>query len=786
MNPTVTFLFSIGLCLDGVIRAQMGTLIRPALSAVPSRLVYYGGNVTLRCQGQEGSDRFQLWKDGELIEERNATWDLAQFMLKNVDEMIEEGSYSCRYRRGTSWSEPSKPLFLVLDGLLPKPALWALPGPVVAPGTNVTLWCSRPKLSSVKERTFILWKDGMWKPLEKQLSAESRTGFLLSSVSPKDTGNYSCTYRERSASTRGSKTSDALELLVPDAFPKASLSVWPGPEVASGTNVTLLCHGPTWSTGFLLYKEGDDKILQGTDIIQDGAQFFLTHVTPKHSGIYTCTYQPSTNGSLWTQHSDPLELIVRVSSRILIITFSFISILLLCVVLLTFLCHPTSSMGAFLGDSPRRCLCCSCLPQTVSPSHHLEASREETLYAEVAERARERMRDKSYTELKPQLKNFSQKWDITRSQLWEIIPLWDEKPKSLVSLDTVPRPTFWAVPSPVVAQGADVTLLCQGQLGSERFQLWKDGELREERNVSQHLAQFMFRNVDVLRDARSYSCRYGQGALWSEFSDPLALVVTGQLPKPTLWAQPGLVVAAGTKITFWCSRPKLSSLEKVTFTLWRNRTQKPLQQQTSADPWTSFLFPSVRPQDTGSYSCTYKETVRSARDSEPSDVLELLVSDALPKPSLSARPGPEVVSGANVTLLCQGATWKTRYVLHKERGEEILPSLDITQEGAQFFLTHVTPKHSGNYSCSYKLSINDSLWTKSSDPLELIVRGKRSTSRSLPLQPLQGNATKALALVKRERRRDNRNFDSWPQFQGQEEQGCKLGPDSLRHMCGTQ
>ncbi|XP_044538988.1 immunoglobulin superfamily member 1-like [Gracilinanus agilis] len=395
MSPTVTLLYAIGLHMEGVIRAQMGTLTRPTLLAVPSPLVSYGGNVTLRCESQVHSGRFQLWKDAELIEERKAFQGLAQFMLKNVDKMIIKGSYSCRYSLGTSWSEPSKPLFLVLEELLPKPILWAQPGPVVAPGTNITLWCSRPKVSSVKKRTFTLWKNKTQPPLQKQLSAESQTGFFLSSVSPEDTGSYKCTYMEHSGFTRGSKMSDALELVVPDSFPKASLSVQPSPEVASGTNVTLQCHGPSWSTGFLLYKEGDDKILQGTDIIQNGAQFLLIHVTPKHSGIYTCSYQPSTKGSQWTQHSDPLELIVRAPALVLrsnIITLSFVSILFLCVPLLTFLCYSSSPMGAFLGDSPRRCFCCPCLPQTVSPSHHLEDPREETLYAEVAnERPRERI-----------------------------------------------------------------------------------------------------------------------------------------------------------------------------------------------------------------------------------------------------------------------------------------------------------------------------------------------------------------------------------------------------------
>uniref|UniRef100_F6U2I7 Ig-like domain-containing protein n=1 Tax=Monodelphis domestica TaxID=13616 RepID=F6U2I7_MONDO len=207
---------------------------------------------------------------------------------------------------------------IFLLGLLPKPTLWAQPALVVAPGTNITLWCSRPRLSSVKEWRFTLWKVEKHHPLQKHFSAESQTGFLLSSVSPEDTGSYSCTYMEPNSSDGISMMSDALELLVPDVFPKASLSVWPGPEVASGTNVTLLCKGPSWSTKFLLHKEGDEEILHSTDIIQDGAQFFLPHVTTKHSGIYTCSYQPSTNGSLWIQHSDPVELTVRGASAALV------------------------------------------------------------------------------------------------------------------------------------------------------------------------------------------------------------------------------------------------------------------------------------------------------------------------------------------------------------------------------------------------------------------------------------------------------------------------------------
>lgn len=92
-----------------------------------------------------------------------------------------------------------------------------------------------------------------------------------------------------------------------------------------------------------------------------------------------------------------------------------------------------------------------------------------------------------------------------------------------------------------------------------------------------------------------------------------------------MWPQPGLLVAPGDNITLWCSRPKLSSHEEVTFTLSKAGTRKPLLQQISAHLWTSFSFPSVKPEDHGSYSCTYRKQKEPAKQSEPSEALQLVV-----------------------------------------------------------------------------------------------------------------------------------------------------------------
>ncbi|XP_074121735.1 immunoglobulin superfamily member 1-like [Sminthopsis crassicaudata] len=585
MDSTVTFLISLGLCLQWEAKTQMGTLPKPLLWADPSPVVPQGADVTLRCQGQLGSDRFQLWMDGELREERNNSWSRADFVLRIVHDFNDARSYRCRSGQGAFWSEFSDPLGLVVMtelfprpsisvlpgsrvspkttvnfwchlpslstsqsysivlleeksleplqlqnltgrkavfslpsvrtedsgsysciyyrktpphkgsypshaleltvmGPLPKPTLWTQADLVVTPGTNITLWCSRPRLSSLKEVTFTLWESGTQEPLQQQPRADLWTDFSLSSVSPEDTGSYSCAYRTDSG--RESEPSDALELVVPGSLAKPSLSalpgqvvepgkhvtlqcrqpprsalwratftllkvgspqplqsqspagtsadfpllsvraqdagnytcvyyrriapyqvsepsdaleIWvtddlhkpslsasPGQEVVSGTNVTILCWGPSWATKFVLYKEGVEMILPNIETHEGLAQFFLTHVTSEHSGNYSCNYQLGTNESLWKKPSDALELLVREPNTNLIIILSCVSfLLLLCLLCLAFFYHGSIPMGPLQGYGPQSCFCCSCLPWSTCLPHHPEASREENLYAQVAE-----------------------------------------------------------------------------------------------------------------------------------------------------------------------------------------------------------------------------------------------------------------------------------------------------------------------------------------------------------------------------------------------------------------
>ncbi|XP_074121986.1 immunoglobulin superfamily member 1-like [Sminthopsis crassicaudata] len=196
----------------------------------------------------------------------------------------------------------------------------------------------------------------------------------------------------------------------------------------------------------------------------------------------------------------------------------------------------------------------------------------------------------------------------------------------LLSIEILPRPTLWAVPSPIVPKGADVTLRCQGRLGSDKFQLWKDGELREERNDSWSQADFVLRSVNDWTDARSYRCRSGQGPLWSELSDPLALMVmTGMLPKPNIGASPGSLILPGKTVTIWCQMFAQSPTQDYNFALLNAKSLEPLLLQIPAGPRADFSLPFVGTEDTGSYSCIYYKKTPPQRASFLSQAVELTV-----------------------------------------------------------------------------------------------------------------------------------------------------------------
>ncbi|XP_072471562.1 immunoglobulin superfamily member 1-like [Notamacropus eugenii] len=387
-----------------------GKLPRPILWPQPELLVAPGDNVTLWCSRPKLSSHeevtFILGKVGtqKPLQKQISAHLWTSFSLSSV-KPEHHGSYNCTYREQKEparESEPSEALQLVVPGSLSKPSLSVLPGPVVEPGMLVTLQCQQPPHTSLWRATFTLLRMGTSQPLKSQSPSGTLAVFPLISLSAQDAGNYSCFYQDRTVPYKISQPSEVLEIWVIDVPPRPSLSAWPGPKVASGSDVTFFCWGPSRGTRFVLYKEEDEKNLLSMDIVQHGALYFLNHVTPKYSGNYSCTYQLSINEHLWKQHSDSLQLIVTSSefSNTLIIILSCVSflLLLLCLLLLAVLCQGSipvdtgmaterpRELSVPLAEDPQRVTYTELNARNLNKrkANPKESPREPTLYATLS------------------------------------------------------------------------------------------------------------------------------------------------------------------------------------------------------------------------------------------------------------------------------------------------------------------------------------------------------------------------------------------------------------------
>ncbi|XP_077918678.1 leukocyte immunoglobulin-like receptor subfamily B member 3 isoform X5 [Halichoerus grypus] len=366
---------------------------KPSLSALPSPVVTSGGNVTLQCGSWMGLHKFVLMKEGD----NQTSWTLdsqrapsgefqALFPVGPVTPSLRwtfrcYGYYS---NNPQVWSYPSDPLELLVSGALGKPSLLTQQGPVVTSGQSLTLQCR----SDVGYDRFALSKEGARDPpqlLGRQPQAGlSGPDFYLGPVRPSHGGRYTC-YGGRNVSSEWSAPSDPLDILVAGQLPYTpSLSVQPGPTVASGENVTLLCQSWSSADTFLLSKEGAAdpplRLRSKHRAGQHQAEFSVSPVTSAHGGTYRCYGSSSTSPYLLSQPSDPLELLVSGPHWYLyVIGVSVAFVLLLGLLVLLLVRHRRRGEGRKPGAAdpePKD----RGLQDSSSPA---AAAQEESLYAAV-------------------------------------------------------------------------------------------------------------------------------------------------------------------------------------------------------------------------------------------------------------------------------------------------------------------------------------------------------------------------------------------------------------------
>uniref|UniRef100_A0A667HQ57 Ig-like domain-containing protein n=1 Tax=Lynx canadensis TaxID=61383 RepID=A0A667HQ57_LYNCA len=272
---------------------------KPSLLTQQSPVVTPGQRLTLQCRSDVGYDRFALYKEAardlpqHLSLQPQAGLSGADFPLGPVNSS-HGGRYTCYggHNLSSEWSAPSDPLDILVTG----EGTRVQSGP---PTLHRPCWgCPR-----------CWWLgSGVWGP-QGGRETERQTG--------RGRGETQRTDRQTQFRARMDSPSPAFLSLGQLSY-TPSLSVQPGPMVASGENVTLLCQSWSFVDTFLLSKEGAaDPPLRLRSKYRAGhyqAKFSMNPVTSAQGGTYRCYGSYSTSPHLLSHPSDPLELQVSGSS----------------------------------------------------------------------------------------------------------------------------------------------------------------------------------------------------------------------------------------------------------------------------------------------------------------------------------------------------------------------------------------------------------------------------------------------------------------------------------------
>ncbi|XP_015841053.3 leukocyte immunoglobulin-like receptor subfamily A member 6 [Peromyscus maniculatus bairdii] len=307
----------------------------------------------------------------------------------------------------------------------------------------------------------------------------------------------------------------------------------------------------------------------------------------------------------------------------------------------------------------------------------------------------------------------------------------------------LPKPVLRVQPDSVVYKQTTVTFVCEGTTEAKAYRLYKEENQKLKRieflQNPKNKAEFSISKIDRYH-AGQYRCQYRTRDGWSEYSDSLELVVTGVYSKPILSAHPSPVVTEGGNVILQC----VSGQGYHSFVMMKEGPQKLYWTlDTQYNPYTGqfqdllFVDP-VTSSQRWTFRCYSFNRNRPLVWSEPSDPLELLVSGLSKKPSLLTHQGQILDPGKSLTLQCCSDINYDRFALYK-LGGAVFTQNDgqWTQSGlslANFTLGPVSSSTGGQYRC-YGAHNLSSVWSASSDPLDILITGQRSFSPSLSVKP---------------------------------------------------
>ncbi|KAM7060041.1 leukocyte immunoglobulin-like receptor subfamily A member 6 [Molossus nigricans] len=397
--------------------------------------------------------------------------------------------------------------------------------------------------------------------------------------------------------------------------PKPTLQAEPGSLIPWGSPVTITCQGTPGAEKYRLDKEGNTPPwkTQKPPNPTDKATFSITRTTVHDAGRYRCYYR---SPSGWSEHSDPLELVVTGSY-----SKPSLSALPSPVVTsggnVTLQCGSGQGFDRFILTKEGEHRLTWTLDSQTQPSGQHQA-----LFPVGPVTPSHRRIFRRYG----CYRNSSQVCSHPSDPLELLVPCVSGKPSLL------------APQGPIVASGQSLTLQCRSDVGYDRFALSKKvGQDLPQSFVLQPqagLSQAHFSLDTVHRSHGGWYRCYGGHNLsseWSAPSDPLDILVAALLPQdtiPTLSAQPGPTVALGGKVTLWCQTGSLFD----TFLLFKEGdVSPPLHLRSRYQDGVfqaTFLMSPVTLDHEGTYRCYGSLSSYPSQLSRPSHPVELKVEEA--------------------------------------------------------------------------------------------------------------------------------------------------------------
>ncbi|XP_023564526.1 leukocyte immunoglobulin-like receptor subfamily A member 6, partial [Octodon degus] len=206
------------------------------------------------------------------------------------------------------------------------------------------------------------------------------------------------------------------------------------------------------------------------------------------------------------------------------------------------------------------------------------------------------------------------------------------EPLELVVTGVYSKPSLSALPSPVVPSGGNITLQCESQRGFDRFILTQEGGDKRSWTLDSQYNRGNFQALFTVGPVipnhswtlKCYSYDKNNTQVWSEPSDALQLLISGQSRKPSLLTQQSPMLAPRHNLTLQCR----SDLSYDTFALSKEGAgdlpQHPSKQPQAGLFQADFLLGPGNRFRGGRYRC-YGRRNHSSEWSAPSDPLDILI-----------------------------------------------------------------------------------------------------------------------------------------------------------------